>query len=72
MSKKAIKSKLREHASGPVDERLLNYVSGNYNSVAYMGADKLCYAAGCTDRELGEFFAALGVGSMLEFKSIIS
>lgn len=71
MSKKAIKSKLREHASGPVDERLLNYVSGNYNAVAYMGADKLCYAAGCTDRELGEFFAALGVGSMLEFKSLL-
>jgi len=71
MSKKIIKAKLREHASGPLDERLLNYVAGNYNSVAYMNADKLCYAAGCTERELGEFFAALGTGNMLEFKTLL-
>ena len=71
MSKKIIKTKLREHAQGPLDERLLNYISGNYNSVAYMNADKLCYAAGCTERELGEFFAALGTGNMLEFKNML-
>lgn len=71
MSKKTIKAGLRDRATAPLDERLLNYVAGNYNSVAYMGADKLCYAAGCTARELEDFFAALGTGSMLEFKNLL-
>ena len=41
MSKKTIKAGLRDRATAPLDERLLYYVAGNYNSVAYMGADKL-------------------------------
>ena len=71
MSKKVIKAKLRERMQGAVNESLLNYVAGNFNSVAYMNADKLCYAAQCTMEELNAFFLCLGGKNMLEFKNLL-
>lgn len=71
MSKKIIKAKLRERMQGPVNEKILNYVAADFNSVAYMNADKLCYVTECTMDELNAFFAALGVGNMLEFKNLL-
>lgn len=71
MSVKGIKSRLMEKAVGPVDSRLLSYVVNNFNSVAYMNYDKLCYHAQCSGEELDTFFRAFGVEDLLAFKAML-
>lgn len=71
MSVRNIKNKLMEKAVGPVDNRILGYVVNNFNSVAYMNHDKLCYHAQCSDAELNAFFRAFGTQDLLSFKAML-
>lgn len=71
MADKEIRSKLLERAVGPVDEKMLDYMIENFNEVTFMSAEKLCYAMGCTEEELQEFWAGFGVGSLLELMTLL-
>lgn len=71
MSVRNIKNKLMEKAVGPVDNRILGYIVNNFNSVAYMNHDKLCYHAQCSDAELNAFFRAFGTQDLLSFKAML-
>ena len=71
MSVRSIKNKLMEKAVGPVDNRILGYVINNFNSVAYMNYDRLCYHAQCSSEELDAFFRAFGTEDLLTFKSML-
>ena len=71
MSVRSIKNKLMEKAVGPVDNRILGYIVNNFNSVAYMNHDKLCYHAQCSPAELNEFFRAFGTEDLLSFKAVL-
>lgn len=71
MSYKTIKARLMEQAVAPVEEKILDYIIGNFDSVTFMSAEKLCYAAGCTETELQQFCAAFGAGSLLELMGLL-
>lgn len=71
MSVRNIKNKLMEKALGPVDNRILGYVVNNFNSVAYMNYEKLCYHAQCSSEELDAFFRAFGTEDLLSFKAML-
>ena len=71
MSVRSIKNKLMEKAVGPVDNRILGYIVNNFNSVAYMNHDKLCYHAQCSPAELNAFFRAFGTEDLLSFKAVL-
>lgn len=71
MSKKRVKTQLLARASQKLDERILDYVVQNFNSVAYMSMDRLCYEAQCDREELLQFFHGLGVDNMLDFTSLL-
>lgn len=71
MADKEIRSRLLERAVGPVDEKMLDYMIENFNEVTFMSAEKLCYAMGCTEEELREFWGGFGVGSLLELMTLL-
>lgn len=71
MSHKTVKAKLQAQANRRVDEKILDYIVKNFDSVTFMSAEKLCYAAGCTKEELDEFGAAFGAGSLLELMTLL-
>lgn len=71
MSVRSIKNKLMEKAVGPVDSRILGYIVNNFNSVAYMNYDKLCYHAQCSAEELDAFFRSFGTEDLLSFKAML-
>ena len=69
MSKRTIKSVLMERAKGSVNEKILDYVISNFNSVAYMTLSKLCYFTDTTTEEMNAFFTALGYENFFDFKT---
>ncbi len=68
-AKKSIKSVLMERAKGNVDEKLLDYIISNFNSVAYMTQAKLCYVTNTSVDDMNAFFYALGYANMYDMKS---
>lgn len=71
VSYKSIRAKLMERAVGPVDEKLVEYMIRNFDSVTFMSTAKLCYAMGCTEEELQRFYDGFGVGSLLEMMGLL-
>lgn len=71
VSYKSIRAKLMERAVGPVDEKLVEYMIRNFDSVTFMSSSKLCYAMGCTEEELQRFYDGFGVGSLLEMMGLL-
>lgn len=71
MSYKNIRAKMMERAVGKVDEKILEYMIQNFNSVTFMSSAKLCYAMGCTEEDLQLFYASFGVGSLLEMMGLL-
>ena len=71
VSYKSIRAKLMERAVGPVDEKLVEYMIRNFDSVTFMSTAKLCYAMGCTEEDLRRVYAAFGVESLLEMMGLL-
>ena len=71
MVEKESKRKLLERTVGPVNEKLLDYMIENFDAVTFMSAEKLCYAMGCTEEELREFWTGFGVESLLELMMLL-
>ncbi len=71
MSYKTIRAKLMEKAVGPVDERLVEYMIRNFDSVTFMSAEKLCYVLECTKEDLQRLYAAFGAKSQLEMMGLL-
>ena len=71
MVEKESKRKLLERTVGPVNEKMLDYMIENFDAVTFMSAEKLCYAMGCTEEELREFWTGFGVESLLELMMLL-
>ena len=71
MSYKAIRAKLLEKAVGPLNERFVEYMIRNFDSVTFMSMEKLCYAMDCTKEELQQLCAGFGVESLLELMGLL-
>ena len=71
MDNRESRSRLLERAVGPVNEKMLDYMIANFNEVTFMSAEKLCYAMGCTEEELREFWTGFGVESLLELMTLL-
>ena len=71
MNKKDIRGYLMRNATGPVSDRIMNYVTEHVFSVAYMNMDKLAYATESTTDEVNEFFRTLGFETFFDFKAAL-